>query len=52
MGIDNANHEGYFEPTTYETLTSICCEEGAADKKAAYLLLVYNSHTKILRWCL
>lgn len=41
MGIDKFNHEGYSDPTTYETLTNIHREEVAADKKAAYLLLVY-----------
>lgn len=41
MGIDKFNHEGYSDPTTYEALTNIHREEMAADKKAAYLLLVY-----------
>ena len=41
MGIDKFNHEGYSDPTTYEALTNIHCEEMAADKKAAYLPLVY-----------
>ena len=41
MGIDKFNHEGYSDPTTYEALTNIQREEKAADKKAAYLPLVY-----------
>lgn len=41
MGIDKFNHELYSDPTTYEALTNIHCEEVAADKKAAYLPLVY-----------
>ena len=41
MGIDKFNHEGYSDPTTYEALTNIHREEKAADKKAAYLPLVY-----------
>ena len=41
MGIDKFNHEGYSDPTTYEALTNIHREEMAANKKAAYLPLVY-----------
>lgn len=41
MGIDKFNHEGYSDPTTYEALTNIHREEMVADKKAAYLPLVY-----------
>jgi hypothetical protein len=41
MGIDKFNHEGYFDPTTYEALTNIHREEMVADKKAAYRPLVY-----------
>lgn len=41
MSIDKFNHEGYFDPTTYEALTNIHREEVAADKKASYLPLVY-----------
>lgn len=41
MEIDKFNYEGYFDPTTYEALTNIHREEMAADKKAAYLPLVY-----------
>lgn len=41
MGIDKFNHEGYSDLTTYEALTNIHREEMAADKKAAYLPLVY-----------
>lgn len=41
MGVDKFNHEGYFDPTTYGALTNIHREEMAADKKAAYLPLVY-----------
>ncbi|WP_286081714.1 DUF7768 domain-containing protein [Parablautia intestinalis] len=37
MGVDKFNHEGYYDPTTYEALTNIHREEMAADKKAAYL---------------
>lgn len=40
MGIDKYNSEGYYDPTAYEALTNIQCEEKAA-KKAAYLPLVY-----------
>lgn len=41
MDIDKFNHEGYYDPTTYEDLKGIHREEVAADKKAAYLPLVY-----------
>lgn len=41
MGVDKFNSEGYSDPTTYEALTNIRREEMAADKKAAYLPLVY-----------
>lgn len=41
MSIDKFNSEGYYDPTTYETLTNIYREETVADKKAAYLTLVY-----------
>ena len=41
MSIDKFNSEGYYDPTTYEALTNIYREETVADKKAAYLLLVY-----------
>lgn len=41
MGIDKFNSEGYYDPTTYEALTNFHREEVAADKKAAYLPLVY-----------
>lgn len=41
MGVDKFNHEGYFDPTTYEALTNIHREKMAADKKVAYLPLVY-----------
>lgn len=41
MSIDKFNHEGYSDPTTYEPLTNIHREEMAADKKAAYLPLIY-----------
>lgn len=41
MGIDKFNHEGYSDQTKYEALTNIHREEMVADKKAAYLLLVY-----------
>lgn len=41
MSIDKFNSEGYYDPTTYEALTNIHREEVAADKKAAYLPLVY-----------
>ena len=41
MGIDKFNHEVYSDSTTYDALTNIHCEEVAADKKAAYLPLVY-----------
>ena len=41
MGINKFNHEGYSDLTTYEALTNIHREEVSADKKAAYLPLVY-----------
>ena len=41
MSIDKFNSEGYYDPTTYEALTNIYREETVADKKAAYLPLVY-----------
>lgn len=41
MSIDKFNHEVYSDPTTYEPLTNIHREEMAADKKAAYLPLIY-----------
>ncbi|MCU6719488.1 DUF4406 domain-containing protein [Porcipelethomonas ammoniilytica] len=41
MSIDKFNPDGYYDPTTYEALTNIHREEVAADKKAAYLPLVY-----------
>ncbi|RGC79761.1 DUF4406 domain-containing protein [Hungatella hathewayi] len=41
MSIDKFNSESYYDPTTYEALTNIHREEVAADKKAAYLPLVY-----------
>ena len=45
MGVDKFNHEGYFDPTTYEALTNIHREEMTADKKAFYLLLAYVCST-------
>lgn len=48
MGIDKFNHEGYSDPTTYETLTNIHREEVAADKKAAYLPLVYVCRMQVI----
>lgn len=41
MSIDKFNSEGYYDQTTYEALTNIYREETVADKKAAYLPLVY-----------
>ncbi|MDU2208182.1 MAG: DUF4406 domain-containing protein [Veillonella sp.] len=41
MTIDKFNSEGYYDPTSYEALTQIQKEEMAANKKAAYLPLVY-----------
>lgn len=41
MGIDKFNHELYSDPTTYEALTNIHCEEVAADKRLP-----------IFRWCM
>lgn len=35
------NHEGYFDPTTCEALKNIHQREKTANKKAAYLPLVY-----------
>lgn len=40
MNIDKKNSEGYIDMTSYEALTNITCNK-AADKKAAYLPLVY-----------
>ena len=41
MSIDKFNHERYSYPTTYEALTNVHREEVAAEKKVAYLPLVY-----------
>lgn len=41
MGIDKKNHEGYLDKTAHDAINNIQCEEKAADKKAAYLPLVY-----------
>ena len=41
MGIDKKNHEGYLDKTAHDAISNIQCEEKAADKKAAYLPLVY-----------
>lgn len=41
MDMDKYNSEGYYDPTAYEALINIHREEKAADKKAAYLPLVY-----------
>lgn len=41
MTIDKFNSEEYYNPTSYEALTQIQKEEMAANKKAAYLPLVY-----------
>ena len=41
MGIDKFNHEGYFDPTTYEALKDIHHKEMVANKKATYLPMVY-----------
>ena len=41
MGIDKKNHEGYLDKTAHDAITNIQREEKAADKKAAYLPLVY-----------
>lgn len=40
MNIDKKNSEGYVDMTSYEALTNITRDK-AADKKAAYLPLVY-----------
>lgn len=40
MNIDKKNSEGYIDMTSYEALTNITHDK-AADKKAAYLPLVY-----------
>ncbi len=39
MGVDKFNHEGYFDPTTYEALTNIHREEMATDKKRLPIFL-------------
>lgn len=49
MNMHKYNFEGYYDPTAYEALTNIHWEEKAADKKAAYLLLVYSSTVKTIR---
>lgn len=41
MDIDKKNHEGYLDKTAHDAITNIQREEKAADKKAAYLPLVY-----------
>lgn len=41
MGIDKKNHEGYIDKTAHDAINNIQREEKAADKKAAYLPLVY-----------
>ena len=41
MGIDKKNHEGYLDRTAHDAISNIHREEMAADKKAAYLPLVY-----------
>lgn len=41
MGIDKKNHEGYLDKTAHDAINNIQCEEKAADKKSAYLPLVY-----------
>lgn len=41
MGIDKKNHEGYLDKIAHDTINNIQREEKAADKKAAYLPLVY-----------
>ncbi len=41
MGIDKKNHEGYLDKTAHDAISNIQREEKAADKKAAYLPLVY-----------
>lgn len=41
MGIDKKNHEGYLDKTAHDAIRNIQREEKAADKKAAYLPLVY-----------
>lgn len=41
MSIDTFNSEECYESTTYKVLTNVHCEEVAADKKAAYLPLMY-----------
>lgn len=41
MGIDKKNHEGYIDRTAHDAITNIQREEKAAERKAAYLPLVY-----------
>ena len=41
MDIDKKNHEGYLDKTAHDAINNIQREEKAADKKAAYLQLVY-----------
>lgn len=41
MDIDKKNHEGYLNKTAHDVINNIQREEKAADKKAAYLPLVY-----------
>lgn len=40
MNIGKKNSEGHIDMTSYQALTNIICNK-AADKKAAYLPLVY-----------
>ena len=48
MGVDKFNHEGYFDPTTYEALTNIHREKMAADKKVAYVVLAQIKRNLLL----
>lgn len=41
MNIDMKNHEGYYDRTAHDAIANIRHEGQAADKKAAYLPLVY-----------
>lgn len=49
MGVDKFNHEGYFDPTTYEALTNIHREEMAADKRLPiFLWCMFAAHMQVM----
>lgn len=49
MGIDKFNSEGYYNPTTYEALTNVHCEEVAAEKRLPiFLWCMYAVHMQVI----